>query len=209
MTVPFMRAYTELLVQTCHKRGAHAIGGMAAFIPNRRDPEVTEKALAKVREDKERESRDGFDGTWVAHPDLVPVASRSSTRSWATRRPRRPGCVTTCRCGGGAAGPACRGRQRHRGRRPRQHPGGARLPRRVAGRDRRRGDRQPHGGRGDSRNRPLAALAVANPRPVPIEQYATIRDEELARLGGATEAVSRTPGTCSTTSSSTTSSPNS
>ena len=75
MTVPFMRAYTELLVQTCHKRGAHAIGGMAAFIPNRRDPEVTETALAKVREDKERESRDGFDGTWVAHPDLVPVAT--------------------------------------------------------------------------------------------------------------------------------------
>ena len=75
MTVPFMRAYTELLVQTCHRRGAHAIGGMAAFIPNRRDPEVTETALAKVREDKERESRDGFDGTWVAHPDLVPVAT--------------------------------------------------------------------------------------------------------------------------------------
>jgi malate synthase len=75
MTVPFMRAYTQLLVQTCHRRGAHAIGGMAAFIPNRRDPEVTERALAKVREDKERESRDGFDGTWVAHPDLVPVAT--------------------------------------------------------------------------------------------------------------------------------------
>jgi malate synthase len=74
MTVPFMRAYTDLLVATCHRRGAHAIGGMAAFIPNRRDPEVTERALAKVREDKERESLDGFDGTWVAHPDLVPVA---------------------------------------------------------------------------------------------------------------------------------------
>jgi len=74
MTVPFMRAYTELLVRTCHRRGAHAIGGMAAFIPNRRDPDVTETALRKVRDDKERESRDGFDGTWVAHPDLVPVA---------------------------------------------------------------------------------------------------------------------------------------
>lgn len=72
MTVPFMRAYTELMVHTCHKRGAHAIGGMAAFIPNRRDPEVTENALAKVREDKKRESNDGCDGTWVAHPDLVP-----------------------------------------------------------------------------------------------------------------------------------------
>jgi malate synthase len=75
MTVPFMRAYTRLLVRTCHRRGAHAIGGMAAFIPNRRDPEVTERALAKVREDKERESGDGFDGTWVAHPDLVPLAT--------------------------------------------------------------------------------------------------------------------------------------
>ncbi len=74
MTVPFMRAYTELLVQTCHRRGAHAIGGMAAFIPSRKDPQATETALAKVREDKLRESSDGFDGTWVAHPDLVPVA---------------------------------------------------------------------------------------------------------------------------------------
>ncbi len=75
MTVPFMRAYTELLVRTCHARGAHAIGGMAAFIPSRRDPEVNETALARVREDKLRESGDGFDGTWVAHPDLVPVAT--------------------------------------------------------------------------------------------------------------------------------------
>ena len=74
MTVPFMRAYTELLVKTCHRRGAHAIGGMAAYIPSRKDPEVNEVALAKVREDKVRESRDGFDGTWVAHPDLVPTA---------------------------------------------------------------------------------------------------------------------------------------
>ncbi len=74
MSVPFMRAYTELLVQTCHRRGAHAIGGMAAFIPSRRDPAVNWRALAAVRADKERESSDGFDGTWVAHPDLVPVA---------------------------------------------------------------------------------------------------------------------------------------
>jgi len=74
MTVPFMRAYTELLVATCHRRGAHAIGGMAAFIPSRRDPAINEAALVKVRDDKVRESRDGFDGTWVAHPDLVPVA---------------------------------------------------------------------------------------------------------------------------------------
>ena len=75
MAVPFMRAYTELLVRTCHKRGAHAIGGMAAFIPSRRDPEVNKVAMAKVNEDKEREASAGFDGTWVAHPDLIPVAT--------------------------------------------------------------------------------------------------------------------------------------
>ena len=74
MTTPFMRAYTELLVKTTHRRGAHAMGGMAAFIPSRRDAEVNEVALTKVREDKVREAGDGFDGTWVAHPDLVPVA---------------------------------------------------------------------------------------------------------------------------------------
>ena len=74
MAVPFMRAYTELLVRTCHRRGAHAMGGMAAFVPNRRDAAVTEAAIARVREDKVREAGDGFDGTWVAHPDLVPVA---------------------------------------------------------------------------------------------------------------------------------------
>ncbi len=74
MTVPFMRAYTELLVKTCHARGAHAIGGMAAFIPNRRDAAVNDAALAAVKADKTREADDGFDGSWVAHPDLVPVA---------------------------------------------------------------------------------------------------------------------------------------
>lgn len=74
MTVPFMRAYTELLVATCHKRGAHAIGGMSAFIPNRRDPEVTARALEQVTADKRREAGDGFDGTWVAHPDLIATA---------------------------------------------------------------------------------------------------------------------------------------
>ncbi|WP_309081839.1 malate synthase A [Zhihengliuella sp.] len=73
MTAPMMRAYTELLVRTCHKRGAFAMGGMAAFIPNRREPDVTEAAFEKVRADKSREAKDGFDGSWVAHPDLVPV----------------------------------------------------------------------------------------------------------------------------------------
>jgi malate synthase len=74
MTAPFMRAYTELLVKTCHRRGAHAMGGMAAFVPSRKTPEINEAALAKVRADKRREAADGFDGTWVAHPDTVSTA---------------------------------------------------------------------------------------------------------------------------------------
>jgi malate synthase len=74
MTVPFMRAYTELLVKTCHARGAFAIGGMSAFIPNRSNPEVTERALEQVAADKRREAADGFDGSWVAHPGLIDVA---------------------------------------------------------------------------------------------------------------------------------------
>ncbi|MGW2935087.1 malate synthase A [Streptomyces sp. NPDC001156] len=80
MTAPFMRAYTELLVRTCHKRGAHAIGGMAAFIPSRRDEEVNRVAFEKVKADKDREANDGFDGSWVAHPDLVPIAMASFDR---------------------------------------------------------------------------------------------------------------------------------
>jgi len=85
MTVPFMRAYTELLVRTCHRRGAYAIGGMAAFIPSRRDPEVNRVALAQVRNDKIREVTDGFEGTWVAHPDLVTEAMNAFTGVLASR----------------------------------------------------------------------------------------------------------------------------
>jgi malate synthase len=74
MTVPFMKAYTELLVKTCHARGAFAMGGMAALIPSRKDEEANQRAIEAVREDKEREAKAGFDGTWVAHPDVVDVA---------------------------------------------------------------------------------------------------------------------------------------
>ena len=87
MTVPFMRAYTELLVRTCHKRGAHAIGGMAAFIPSK-DEEVNEQAFAKVRDDKTREAGDGFDGSWVAHPGMVDDLPRGLRRG--ARRPAEP-----------------------------------------------------------------------------------------------------------------------
>ncbi len=85
MAVPFMRSYCELLVKTCHRRGAHAMGGMAAFIPSRRDAAVNDVALARVREDKEREASQGFDGTWVAHPDLVPVAFEAFDAVLGTR----------------------------------------------------------------------------------------------------------------------------
>jgi len=85
MGVPFMAAYAQRLVAVCHKRGAHAIGGMSAFIPNRRKPEVTERALAQVRADKEREAGLGYDGTWVAHPDLVPVATEIFDRALGDR----------------------------------------------------------------------------------------------------------------------------
>jgi malate synthase len=75
-----MRAYTELLIKTCHRRGASAMGGMAPFIPSRKNPEINEKALAKTREDKKREATDGFDGTWVAHPDLVQTSREEFVR---------------------------------------------------------------------------------------------------------------------------------
>jgi len=94
MTVPFLRAYTELLVSTCHRRGAHAIGGMAAFIPSR-DPAVNEVALRQVRADKQREAGDGFDGSWVAHPGWCRSAGLPSTRSSAAVRTSSTGCVTT------------------------------------------------------------------------------------------------------------------
>ncbi len=85
MAVPFMSAYARLLVHTCHKRGAHAIGGMAAFIPSRRDEAANAIAFAKVHEDKEREASLGFDGTWVAHPGLVPVAIEELTKALGER----------------------------------------------------------------------------------------------------------------------------
>jgi len=84
MTVPFMRAYTDLLVRTCHRRGAHAIGGMAAFIPSR-DPAINDRAFAHVRVDKEREASAGFDGSWVAHPALVPVCRQVFDRHLGER----------------------------------------------------------------------------------------------------------------------------
>ena len=159
MTVPFMRAYTELLVKTCHRRGAHAMGGMAAFIPSRRNPEINETALARVREDKERESGDGFDGTWVAHPDLVPVATEVFD---ASGRASQPGATAA----GGGAGQRRQllafevlGR-RHRGRGAGQRPSPSSTSSPGCGASGRR-DQQSDGGRRDGRDLPLPDLAVA------------------------------------------------
>jgi len=86
MAAPFMKAYSDLLVRTCHRRGAYAIGGMAAFIPSRRDAEVNAAALAKVRADKTREAEAGYEGSWVAHPDLVPVCREIFDAALGDRR---------------------------------------------------------------------------------------------------------------------------
>ena len=167
MAVPFMRAYTQLLVKTCHRRGAHAMGGMSAFIPNRREPEVTQNALAKVREDKEREAGDGFDGTWVAHPDLVPVAMEIFDRALADhpnqkyrqRNDVQVGAadLTNFEVPGGAD---------HRCRSGDQRIGRYSLHRVVAGRRWRGRARQPDGRRGHGRDLALTGLAVAQDRPV-------------------------------------------
>jgi malate synthase len=186
MTVPFMRAYTELLVRTCHRRGAHAIGGMAAFIPNRRDPEVTERALAKVREDKERESRDGFDGTWVAHPDLVPLATEIfdgvlGATAHQKHRTRNEVTVTAgelqdLRIEGGAVTEA-----------------GIRANVRVALAYLDSWLRGTGAAAIDNLMEDAATAEIARSQLwlwrsrglLPAERYAAIRDEELARLGGA------------------------
>ena len=206
MAVPFMRAYTELLVRTCHRRGAHAIGGMAAFIPSRREPEVNERALAKVRDDKEREAGDGFDGTWVAHPDLVPVAARSSTACWASGRTRRTGARGRRRSSAASCSTCTRRRPGHRGGvRPTSR---RRCSTSTHGwRQRRGGDQQPDGGRRDGGDLPLAAVAVAVG-----QRGARRRDDRLGdlylvhwrggrlRLGGAmaNPDVWTTPRTSST-----------
>ena len=161
MTAPSMRAYTELLVQTCHKRGAFAMGGMAAFIPSRRDPAVNEIALAKVREDKTREAGDGFDGSWVAHPDLVPVCQEvfdavlgARPNQLGQQRPEvsvtAADLLAVAKTPGGITEAGLR----------EQHLRRPAVPGRLARRHRRGRDLQPDGGRGHGRDLPVAGLAV-------------------------------------------------
>ena len=165
MTVPFMRAYTELLVKTCHRRGAHAMGGMAAVIPSRTDEEANRKAFEAVRADKEREAGDGFDGTWVAHPDSVAVA----TEAFDAVLGDRPNQVDRQRddVSVGRRRPAVGGDDAGR-----DHRGGAALQRErrhpvhvvLAARQRRRRDLRADGGRRHRRDLPRPGVAVDPPR---------------------------------------------
>ena len=186
MTVPFMRAYTELLVKTCHRRGAHAMGGMAAFIPSRRNPEINETALARVREDKERESGDGFDGTWVAHPDLVPVATEVFDAALGERpnqvqRQREEVQVSAARAAGLRGAGGRRHRSRRAGQRLRRHP-----VHRVLAAGRRGGrDQQPDGGRRDGGDLPLPDLAVAAEGGHPGRQRRPAADPRPRPASGA------------------------
>ena len=219
MTVPFMRAYTELLVQTCHRRGAHAIGGMAAFIPNRRDPgghrgragqgargqgtRVGRRVRRHVggpprpRPDRDRDLRSR--ARRPAAPEGSVVARRSRCQPAQLLDLRVPdGAVT-------------------RGRGPRQRPGRPRVSRQLAARQRGRRDRQPDGGRGHGRDRAIAAVALADPRQCGSPMggswiaalYEEIRDEELAGSAAPRRVGSPRRPTFSTGSSSTTTSPSS
>ncbi len=186
MTVPFMRAYTERLVLTCHRRGAPAMGGMAAFIPSRRDAAVNEVAMRRVREDKERESADGFDGTWVAHPDLVPLATevfdavlgaapnqraaRLAEAPLGREVPGDPGALLDLRV------PECRG--------------WAPLPRLVARREGGRRDQEPDGGRGHGRDLAIPALAMAGGRRAPRRRV----DVRCRSVSGDSRRGARAPG---------------
>ena len=173
---------------------------MAAFIPSRRDPEVNATAMARVRDDKERESGDGFDGTWVAHPDLVPLATEIFDGVLGDRpnqkdRLREEVAVTADQLRDLTRPRRDRDRGGLPAQRQRRHP----VPRCLARRQRRGRDQQPDGGRRDGRDLPLAALAVADDRQrssrtgarPSADLYQAIRDEELARLGGARRRQAR------------------
>ena len=155
----FLSAYSLLLIKTCHRRGAFAMGGMAAQIPIKGDPAANEAAFAKVRADKEREAGNGHDGTWVAHPDLVPVAMEVFDRLMpaANQLDKLRDDVHVARRRS-AAGP--RGRA-HRSGPARKHPRRRAIYRGLAARPRRGAALQSDGGRRDGRDLARADLAVA------------------------------------------------
>ena len=155
----FLGAYAALLVKTCHSRGAFAMGGMAAQIPVKNDEAANDAAFAKVRADKEREVRDGYDGTWVAHPDLVPVAREVFDRMMPEQEPDRAACGSTCAC---CASDLLKIHARHqdRGGLPPQHPRRRAIHRGLAARARRGADLQSDGRRRDRGDLARADLAV-------------------------------------------------
>ena len=167
MTVPFMHAYTELLVQTCHKRGAFAMGGMAAQIPSRKDEEANKEALAAAKADKEREAKAGFDGTWVAHPDVVSTAKAAFDEVLGDKPnqidKQRPDVERDARA---AARRGVHPRRDHRGGPAQRRLGRLPVHLVLARRPRRRGHQQPDGGRRHGGDLPLADLAVDQARQV-------------------------------------------
>ena len=167
MTVPFMKAYTELLVKTCHAHGAFAMGGMAALIPSRKDEEANQRAIDAVKADKEREAKAGFDGTWVAHPDVVDVALAAFDEVLGDRpnqidKQRYDVDVSASELLDAASTPGEITEEGLRSRRQRRLPVHLLLARRT----RRRGHQQPDGGRRDGRDLAFADLAVGAPRQV-------------------------------------------
>ena len=193
MTVPFMRAYTELLVRTCHRRGAHAMGGMAPFIPSRKNPEINEKALAKVREDKLREANDGFDGTWVAHPDLVPVAMEVFQKALGSKANQKDKLRPEVKVAGSQLVdthvPSATITEAGF---PQQHQRRAAVPQLVVVGQRRGGHLQSDGRRGDRGDLARAAVAMDHEQGAKLddgtvatrELYEKMRDEELGKIGG-------------------------
>ena len=150
MTTHFMRSYSLLCIKTCHRRGAFAMGGMAAQIPVKNDPKANEEAFAKVRADKEREATDGHDGTWVAHPGMVGARHRGVRRHHARRRTRsRPASRRTCRITRGRPAGFRPARADHRGRGAHERERGRAISGSMAARQRRGADLQPHGRRRD------------------------------------------------------------
>ena len=218
-----MRAYSDLLVQTCHRRGAFAIGGMAAFIPSRARRRGQRAAFAKVREDKKREAGAGFDGSWVAHPDLVPVCAEIfdgvlGERPNQVDRLRDDVRVTAADLLAVDATPGERTEDGLRG----NVDVGIAVPRGLARRQRRGRDRQPDGGRRHRRDLPLAGLAVDPQRRHAVDtgetvtararradrrprSYAALRDGRLVRR----RSLDRPRAGCSSSPPSTTSSPTS
>ena len=158
----FLKSYVELLIQTCHRRGIHAMGGMAAQIPIKNDPAANEQALEKVRQDKLREVRAGHDGTWVAHPGLVPIAKEIFDAHM--KEPNQIGRQLEDVQDHRTRSARCHRRQDHRARPEVEHRRRPAIPRVLAARQRLRSDLQPDGRCGHRRNFPRPGVAVGEAR---------------------------------------------